>query len=162
LPEIVVNQHGTEKGSARVAGFLILRHGAPMSGYGTILLVDDDPLFRDAFRRRLEDEGFHAVVAANGSEAIRYLKFNSAPSLILLDMMMPRVDGWQLMGVIRQQKDWSRVPVIVTTSMGVASEEWAESLGAVDLLKKPFDDDELMRHIRLFCSAGPIRPDTRT
>src|SRR5262245_49169134 len=115
-----------------------------MSGDGTILLVDDDPIVRHAVRQRLEDEGLQAVVDANGSEALRYLNFNSPPSLILLDMMMPRLDGWQLMGMIRQQTDWSRVPVIVTTSMGVASQEWAESLGAVDLLKKPFDDDELM------------------
>jgi CheY-like chemotaxis protein len=122
-----------------------------MTSDGTVLLVDDDSIVRHALRQRLEGEGFRVIVAANGSEALRYLNFNLPPSLILLDMMMPRVDGWQLMDMIRLKKDWAHVPVIVTTSMGVASQEWAESLGAVDLLKKPFDDDELMRHIRFYC-----------
>jgi CheY-like chemotaxis protein len=122
-----------------------------MTGDGTVLLVDDDPTVREALRYRLEREGFRAATAANGTEALRYLTLRPTPSLILLDMMMPRPDGWQLMRMIRQQKDWSRVPVIVTTGIGVATQEWAESLGAIDFLKKPFDDDELIRHIRFYC-----------
>ena len=149
-----------ENRSAREMRFLMLSGGAPMTGDGTVLLVDDDPIVRQAVRCRLEREGFRAATAANGTEALRYLNFHSPPSLILLDMMIPRPDGWQVMSMIRQQKDWSHVPVIVTTAIGVASQEWAESLGAVDLLKKPFDDDELMRQVRSHCNpmdrAEPI------
>ena len=122
-----------------------------MTGDETVLLVDDDATVREAVRCRLEREGFKAATAANGTEAIHYLNFHPSPSLILLDMIMPRPDGWQLMSMIRQRREWSHVPVIVTTALAVASPEWAESLGAVDLLKKPFDDDELMRHIRPYC-----------
>lgn len=120
---------------------------------GTILIVDDDPIVRQGLRAVLEREGYAVALAANGSEALSYLTFNDLPALIVLDMMMPRMDGWKFLSAFRQTPSWSGVPVIVTTAMGIASLEWAQSQGAVDLLKKPFDEDALCRAVHQVCSA---------
>ena len=115
---------------------------------GTVLIVDDDPVTCELLRRLLEKEGFDTEVAANGSEAMTYLGYNPPPCLILLDMMMPLMDGWHFLSNFRMTPAWSAIPVIIMTGMGVASPEWAASLGASGLLKKPFDADELLGPIR--------------
>jgi CheY-like chemotaxis protein len=118
---------------------------------GTILIVDDDPLAREGLRSVLESEGYGVIVTSDGSDALTYLNHHPLPSLIFLDMMMPRIDGWQFLTLFRQTDAWSHIPVIITTSMSVASPEWAESLGAAGLLKKPFDPQEMLEPLRQFC-----------
>ena len=117
----------------------------------TILIVDDDPITREGLRSILEKEGYPVAVADDGSAALSYLNGHPSPSLILLDMMMPTVDGWQFLATLQQNPTWTEIPVIISTAMGVASSEWAESLGAVGLLKKPFDATELLEPVRQFC-----------
>jgi chemotaxis family two-component system sensor histidine kinase/response regulator PixL len=118
---------------------------------GTILIVDDDQIVREGVGVLLERGGFGVAQASNGSEALTYLYCNPAPSLILLDMMMPRMDGWNFLEHYRMNAAWYAIPVIILTGMRIASAEWAESLGAVGLLKKPFDENELMNPVRDLC-----------
>jgi CheY-like chemotaxis protein len=118
---------------------------------GTILIIEDDPVMREALCTVLAREGYRVAQAANGYEALTYLNFHPAPCLILLDMLMPRMDGWRFLEAFRQTPAWATIPVIITTSMGIASPDWAVSLGAVGLLKKPFDEDELMKPVRQLC-----------
>lgn len=121
---------------------------------GTILIIEDDPIAREGYRAILEREGFGVALTANGSKALTYLSTHPPPCLIVLDMMMPAIDGWKFLSMYRQTPAWAKIPVIVTTSIGIASAEWAESLGAVVLLKKPFDPSELLQPIKQLCSPS--------
>jgi CheY-like chemotaxis protein len=118
---------------------------------GTILIVDDDGVTREGLRALLEGQGYSVAQASDGGDALTYLNLNPAPSLILLDMMMPRMDGWGFLTTLHRTPEWRTIPVIITTAMPVASQEWAASMGAAGLLKKPFDEDELLKPVRQLC-----------
>ena len=77
------------------------------------------------------------------------------PSLILLDMLLPdtKFDGWAFLHYIRQNVEWSAIPIIIVTGMSIASSEWSRSLGALDIVKKPLDLDELLAKIRQYCPS---------
>src|SRR5262249_35568194 len=102
-------------------------------------------------RSILEREGYDVVVSSDGGAALSYLSAHPTPRLILLDMMMPTVDGWKFLAALQQNPAWTEIPVIISTGMGVASVEWAASLGAVGLLKRPFDADDLLQPVREYC-----------
>jgi CheY-like chemotaxis protein len=109
----------------------------------TILLVDDDRDVTDALRLVLSEEGYDVATASNGYEALIYLKSHSPPpSLILLDVMMPIMDGYEFR--IEQQRDpaLARIPVVVVTA-GAIGERVAE-MGVTGLLRKPFDLERLL------------------
>jgi CheY-like chemotaxis protein len=111
-----------------------------------ILLVDDDRDVIDALRVVLSEEGYDVATASNGYEALLYLKSHSPlPSLILLDVMMPVMDGYEFR--IEQQRDpaIARIPVVVVTA-GSIGERVAE-MGVTGLLRKPFDLDRLLREL---------------
>jgi CheY-like chemotaxis protein len=114
---------------------------------GTVLIVDDDPVAREWLHGTLVPHGYCVAQANSGNEALIYLKFHAPPSLILLDMLTPGMDGWRFLDVFRQTLAWSSIPVLITTGVSVANSEWAASLGAAGLLKKPFDEGELMHAV---------------
>jgi CheY-like chemotaxis protein len=116
----------------------------------TILVVDDDADIRDAMCLVLEYSGYRAVAASNGEEALRLLRADGSVDLILLDMMMPVMDGW---GFRRSQPDgpaFVTIPVIVLTGDGRASSK-AAAIGAAGYLKKPLDLDDLLALIARHC-----------
>jgi CheY-like chemotaxis protein len=86
------------------------------------------------------------VPAANGEEALRLLAAGPAPDLILLDMLMPVLDGWHFLERLRQEA--TRPPVVVTTAAGVLSREWAEAHGCAGFVRKPVETDELLAEVR--------------
>jgi CheY-like chemotaxis protein len=108
-------------------------------GGKTILVVDDDDVIRVALEYVLGEAGYGVVAAANGREALDFLRANRAPALILLDMMMPDLDGWTFLRVRSQEAALAAVPVLILTAMGVACNEWAAALGASGWLRKPID-----------------------
>lgn len=112
-----------------------------------ILIVDDDPIAREGLSAVLHRAGFPTATAGDAEEALEYLGVGVRPDLILLDMMMPRSDGWQFLHVRRQQA-WRDIPVWIITGMGIASDEWAASLGARGLLRKPIDIATLLDAVR--------------
>jgi DNA-binding response OmpR family regulator len=111
----------------------------------TILIVDDKPSLTRMLQDFLSAEGFRTVIADNGRNAI-YTARHSKPDLILLDLMMPEMDGYEFMKVYRQE---SNTPVIMLTSRG-GKENAVVGLeaGADDYVVKPFDLDELLARIR--------------
>jgi CheY-like chemotaxis protein len=114
-------------------------------GTGQLLLVvEDDELVRQGLAVVLEEAGYVVVTAANGREALTYLRHHLPPALILLDMMMPAADGWHFMDLRDQDTGLAAVPVLIMTAIGVACEEWASSLGAVGYLRKPVSEGELV------------------
>jgi CheY-like chemotaxis protein len=119
----------------------------------TILVVDDDADIRDAMCLILEHNGYRALAASNGEEALGVLRSGRPVDLILLDMMMPVMDGW---GFRTSQPDgpaFVKIPVIVLTGDGRASAK-AAAIGAVAYLKKPLDIDDFLALIARHCAPA--------
>lgn len=96
----------------------------------------------------LECEGFEAVVASNGKDALEVLHGPNHPHVILLDMMMPVMDGWTFRAIQRQDAELASIPVIVVTA---APESLVANLDAAEVLHKPLDFDHLIEAVRSHC-----------
>jgi CheY-like chemotaxis protein len=121
--------------------------GAETQAGKTVLVIDDDEVARDWFVAILAVDGHSAVVAANGAEALDYLRSNPPPDLIILDMLMPVLDGWHFLEEIRRTERLRHVPVVVVTST-ILTPEWARDHGCTGLLRKPVRGDELLAEVR--------------
>ena len=110
----------------------------------SIMVIDDNPLMLQLMKDTLQPEGYDVIVAADGVTGMNLLR-NAIPDLVLLDIMMPGPDGYQVLKSIRE---YSNVPVImVTGKLGVDSVKEALGLGADDYVKKPFRPGELVARI---------------
>ena len=110
-----------------------------------ILLVDDDPNIRHLVNLYLEKEGFEVEMADRGDTAVEKFK-TFAPNLILLDLMLPGMDGWQ---VCREVRKTSNVPIIMLTAKDETFDKvLGLELGADDYMVKPFDTKELVARIK--------------
>ena len=114
----------------------------------TVLVADDDPKVRELLRIFLEKAGYRVVLAQNGAEAIA-LAQESAPDVILVDVMMPQMDGFEACRQLRNDTRTSHVPILMLTSRSALGDKLSgfES-GADDYVTKPFDLDELLARIR--------------
>ena len=115
-----------------------------MSQY-KILIVDDDENICELLRLYLEKDGFSTVVANDGAQAVEFTeKYN--PDLILLDIMLPKLDGWQVCREIRKTKE---TPIIMLTAKGETFDKiLGLELGADDYVSKPFDTKEVIARIK--------------
>ena len=110
-----------------------------------LLIVDDDPNICEMLRLYLENEGYKVKTASDGADGVNYFKIYE-PDLVLLDIMMPKKDGWQ---VCREIREISPKPVIMITAKGeVFDKVLGLELGADDFLVKPFDMKELSARIK--------------
>lgn len=110
-----------------------------------ILVVDDDPNICELLKLYLENEGYTVFVANDGQEAVNVFH-NKSPELVLLDIMLPKMDGWQ---VCREIRKTSNVPIIMLTAKGeVFDKVLGLELGADDYVTKPFDAKEVMARIK--------------
>ena len=110
-----------------------------------ILIVDDDSNICEFLRLYLEKEGFGTVIVHDGAEALEAFAAHT-PDLILLDIMMPKLDGWQ---VCREIRKTSQVPIIMLTAKGeVFDRVLGLELGADDYVTKPFDAKEIIARIK--------------
>ena len=110
-----------------------------------ILLVDDDPNIRQLVNLYLQKEGFEVTMADRGDEALKMFKA-SPPNLILLDIMLPGMDGWQ---VCREVRKISNIPIIMLTAKDETFDKvLGLELGADDYIAKPFDMKELVARIK--------------
>ncbi len=115
-----------------------------------VLVVDDDIHIRYALVDALEDEGYGAMSAANGLEALEVLRvLPKPPSVILLDLMMPVMDGWQFRAEQERDPLFSKIPVVVVSAIG---REEASQVSASAYLKKPFLMEDLVSAVSKFCS----------
>jgi len=110
-----------------------------------VLVVDDEKALRDFVRRNLEIRGYQVLSAANGLEGLALFQNNSV-DLVVLDLMMPHMDGLEMVRRIREQ---SLVPVIILSALGEEEDKVrALNMGADDYLTKPFGVDELLSRIQ--------------
>jgi two-component system response regulator MprA len=113
----------------------------------TILVVDDEPAVRDALRRALRLEGYEVELAADGAEALERLEGGVQPDALLLDVLMPGVDGLEVCRQLR--RSGSRLPVLMLTARAEVSDRVSGlDAGADDYLPKPFALQELLARIR--------------
>jgi len=116
-----------------------------------ILVVEDNEVVREGMAVVLGRFGCKVSLAADGSEALALLRGGLRPHLILLDMLTPGLDGWGFLDQRRRDPALVVIPVVITTALGVASEEWAAALGAVGLLRKPVQTELLIEECRRRC-----------
>ncbi len=119
-----------------------------IEGKTTILVVDDEEHVRKLLQRILEDAGYNVLMAGSGQEALDKLaqSENQEPQLILLDIMMPELNGFQVLERIRKRSD---IPVMMLTAkQEVTSVRDAIDLGADDYVRKPFRTTELLARVK--------------
>ena len=113
-----------------------------------VLIVEDDADLRDMMAQLLSIEGFGATTVANGQQALDYLREHGSPKLILLDLMMPVMDGWEFRREQQRNPAIAEVPVVVLSALDKAR---AVDLSADAFLKKPLDFDRLLDIVRTYC-----------
>jgi len=125
-----------------------------------ILIVEDDQDIRALCREILEGEGFQVETCENGKDAIAYLKGHQQPNLILLDMMMPVMNGREFMSAyaLQQEKSPQKKPAAPVYLVSATAEKSdGRDMGCLGFLKKPFDFDALVNIARTHCRfARPI------
>ncbi len=118
-----------------------------------VLVVEDDPHIREAMRELLEIEGYTVVEAANGSEALaRVRDCEGEPCLILLDLMMPVMDGWEFLSVVRDDGALAGIPIAVVSAVV----DKARLPEGTQYLRKPVDMETLLHTVAGHC-AGAAR-----
>jgi excisionase family DNA binding protein len=108
-----------------------------------VLIVDDDPGLRSFVRASLELEGYSVREAGNADEGLAALE-EGAPDLILLDVMMPHVDGWEMLRLVQERHGVGAIPVLMFSGKVDDQADEAESRGASGFIGKPFDPQQLI------------------
>lgn len=113
-----------------------------------ILIVEDDQATRASLVECLKDEGYEVSCASNGADALELLRRGARPNLILLDLMLPRMDGWDFRAAQRQDPALAGIPVIALSAVG--------QLVDVEVsLRKPIQVSELLDAVKRVCSGHP-------
>jgi CheY-like chemotaxis protein len=125
----------------------------PGQEQGPILLVEDDPDLREGLVLLLSEEGYEVVTAEDGRQALASLRTHARPAVILLDLMLPVVDGFEFRVQQRQDPALASVPVIVLSGGGDL-ERKAGPLAAAACLPKPIDVPALLAHVGRFAARA--------
>ncbi len=121
-----------------------------------ILLVEDNEMNRDMLSRRLIRRGFDVVIATDGAQGIE-MALSEVPDIILMDMSLPKVDGWEAVRQIRQLDGMDKIPIIALTAHAMAGDrERAVEAGCNDYDTKPVDFSRLHDKIRLLLEQQPV------
>ena len=110
-----------------------------------VLIVDDDPNLLDVTRFVIESEGIAVETARNGEEALALLRAHKLPGLVLLDLMMPVMNGWEFLSEVAKDPLLKLIPVVALTAV-----ERAHAPGAVEILRKPMDLAALIRVVERY------------
>jgi DNA-binding response OmpR family regulator len=110
-----------------------------------ILIVDDEANIARIIKLNLEQEGFEVETAADGCMALARVKAVS-PDLIVLDLIMPKMDGWEVAQQLKQDPATARIPILILSIVG--DREKGQQAGAAGYLLKPFSMDDLLREVR--------------
>jgi len=118
-----------------------------------VLVADDDPAIQELIRLNLEVQGYQVIIASNGVETVRKA-LSEHPDLIILDILMPEMDGYEVMRLLKNSEETSNIPIIVLTAYASdagALVSWME--GAEGYLAKPFNPDELLMLVERVLSS---------
>jgi len=120
-----------------------------------IVVADDDPSVLNAVGSVLSHDGYEIEAVLDGAEALRTV-LEEPPALIVLDVKMPRLNGWEVCAIVRRQSHTREVPILFLTGrVEVRDQITAMQVGGSDHLKKPFDGEELRNKVRALTRRGP-------
>jgi DNA-binding response OmpR family regulator len=120
-----------------------------------ILLVDDELDIIEVLKTRLETERFDVSVAMDGEAALEKAH-TEKPHLIVLDLMLPKIDGYMVCGFLKKDDRTSKIPIIMLTARAqVQDEKFGLECGADAYIKKPFDSQELLQKVKTLLAASP-------
>ncbi len=120
---------------------------------GTVLIVEDNDVLLETFKYVVESEGYHVLTAKNGKEALAVLEVTPHPCLILLDMFMPVMDGWEFLNQIKLKEGDLIVSLPIVICSAAGEQKLAETAKEVSgYLKKPVDMDVLINTVKKFCN----------
>ena len=114
-----------------------------------VAIIEDDSEFRTMLRELLEEERYRVIAMANGAEALEMLRGDSMPDVILLDVSMPIMDGFDFLRHRNADPRLSTVPVVLVTN---AKPHERPTVGVSDVVRKPIDIDEILLAIKRYCS----------
>jgi CheY-like chemotaxis protein len=119
-----------------------------------VLVVDDDPRNIHALEVLLSEKGFRVAVMDAGEKALEYLESGAPVDVVLMDVMMPNMDGYEAMRRIRKNPKWANLPVIAVTAKAMPGDkERCFEAGASDYVTKPVDSEYLMTRLRHWVSS---------
>ena len=122
-----------------------------------ILIVDDEPSIVKMVSKRLEVEGFDVLVAMDGQEGLDKAQTES-PDLIVLDLMLPKVNGYEVCSQLKQDARYQKIPIMLFTAKTQAKDEQlGKECGANAYLRKPFQGKELIDTIRMLLAGGSMQ-----
>ena len=119
----------------------------------SIAIVEDEPFIIEALTFLLENEGFGVSAISDGAEAINFI-IKSKPDLVILDIMLPNVSGMKILEDIRAIDEISHLPVLMLTAKAQKKDRRAaEDAGVSKFMTKPFDNEELIKHVKLMINS---------
>jgi CheY-like chemotaxis protein len=124
----------------------------PVTASACVLVVDDDADIRDSIGDILELRGYQVVRAANGREALERLRSGPLPCVILLDLMMPVLNGWEFRAQQTSDQKLAEVPVVVISGDG-STDQKAASIGVQEYLRKPLELSAILDVVRRHCGG---------
>jgi len=123
----------------------------------TVLVVDDDPVVHDVLSQTLGKEGYRLLHAKDGADALERMR-KEPPDIVTLDVMMPKIDGWSVLGIMKSEPELEHIPVIMLTI--VDDRNLGYSLGASEYMTKPIDRNRLISLIHKFDGRRKTRAQT--
>ena len=147
---LTVEEHETDAQAAQ-PDLRAVASSAPL-----VLVIDDDPAVRDQLQRLLTDEGFRVQTADGGAEGLRLAR-EQHPNVIILDIIMPHVDGWSVLSALKADPAAADIPVIISTIAD--NQELGYALGAAEYIVKPIDEEQLAAVVKKYqngCAGRPV------
>jgi DNA-binding response OmpR family regulator len=124
----------------------------------TILVVDDDPELTDGLRMVLERQGYRVITARDGQQGKQQV-YNQRPDLMILDMMMPRMGGYPVLEHFKGKPDAPPI-IMITANEGSRHKAYAEYLGVIDYIRKPFAMERLLESVEKGLAAAKEKTDS--
>jgi DNA-binding response OmpR family regulator len=125
----------------------------PMEAMPVVLAVDDDPAVLDVIVAKLTRHDYNVLTATSGEDALKILG-DISPNVLILDVMMPGISGYDLCHLVKREERLQHIPVIFLTARGTPKDfETGHNLGAVIYMVKPFKSHQLLHVVQMFCSV---------
>jgi CheY-like chemotaxis protein len=119
----------------------------------SVLVVEDDATLRGELALRLVEEGYTVETAADGQAAIECLQSGCVPSIMIVDLEMPRRDGGEVLAEMEREPRWADIPVVVVTGATYGLLAETLRLGGMNVLAKPFEIQHLLAHVSLHATV---------
>ena len=136
----------------------VLQHHLSNGGSRVALIVEDDPATRTLLTRTLDSEGWEVIAAENGRQALDAVG-QSMPGLVLLDLMMPEMDGFEFLEAVRARPGWDEVPIVVITAKELTADDRERLNGGVERVvqKGAYDVAELLAEVKRLVAESIVR-----